>query len=224
MQKHRKWQVFALSFLLVAGLGFSWAKTRQTVSAMLPVAQKTVILDPGHGGWDPGKTGTNGDNEKDINLEIALLVQQYLEQAGAVVILTRNTDESLSDHKREDLARRTQLIEEAAGDILISIHQNSYPSPKIAGAQTFYHTGDPQGQALAECIQSRLKSELDPVNHRQAKANLDYYILKNSELPAAIVECGFLSNEAEEAKLNDADYQNQVAWSIYLGILDYFQL
>lgn len=176
-----------------------------------------------YGSWDPGKTGTLGENEKDINLKIAKKLQAYLEQSGSIVMITRNEDQALDGDKKVDMKKRKEIINEWKGDLLISIHQNSYPSEKVKGGQVFYHKSSENGKILAELIQERFRTSLNSENHRQAKENTSYYILKNTEMPAAIVECGFLSNREEEEKLNLDEYQEQVAWAIYLGIIDYFE-
>ena len=187
---------------LIATVGI--IEDKRTINTMLPVENKVVIIDAGHGGFDPGKTGKNGDNEKNINLKISSYLQQYLEQSGAVVIVTRNTDSALGDSKREDMSERRRISNESDGDILISIHQNAFTSGQPSGAQFFYFKTS------------------DKNNKRQAKANSDYYVLKTTDIPSAIVECGFLSNPEEEAKLNTDEYQQQTAWAIYKGIVNYF--
>lgn len=149
-------------------------------------------------------------------------LQGYLEQAGATVFLTRSTDEALGGGKREDMAERKRIANESKGDILVSIHQNAFPSAKVKGAQVFYHKNSEEAKYLAECLQESLRERLDDGNRRQAKENADYYILRTTELPAAIVECGFLSNREEERLLNDEDYQDKLAWAIYCGIAAYF--
>ena len=194
----------------------------KVISALLPIENKTIIIDAGHGGFDPGKKGTYGDDEKNINLEIATYLQQYLEQNGATVIITRGSDEALGNSKNEDMRQRKEITNESNGDILISIHQNSYTSNAAYGAQVFYYSESEKSQKLAENIQASLVETLDNENQRQAKSNSSYYILKSTNIPAAIVECGFLSNDTEEKKLNDSEYQQDIAWAIYKGILDYF--
>ncbi|MGL4789925.1 MAG: N-acetylmuramoyl-L-alanine amidase [Anaerotignaceae bacterium] len=186
------------------------------------VQSAVVVIDAGHGGWDPGKTGTTDNNEKDINLTIAKNLQVFLEASGATVIITRNGDEALGNNKREDMKERKDITEGANPDILISIHQNAFPSANAKGAQVFYYNNSKEGKILAELIQTHLKDDLDNTNTRQAKANTDYYILKQINIPTALVECGFLSNLEEEELLNSQEYQMKVAWAIYLGIVDYF--
>lgn len=185
-----------------------------------------VVIDAGHGGSDPGKIGINGALEKDLNLEIALLVKQYLEADDVRVVLTRETDKGLYDadahnKKVQDMKRRIDKIEETAPALTVSIHQNSYPEEYVHGAQVFYYNTSTEGKRLAEKIQERLVAYVDPENTRQIKANDSYYLLKKTAVPIVIVECGFLSNAKEAAKLMTQDYQNKLAWAIHMGILQY---
>lgn len=188
--------------------------------------QKCVVIDAGHGGIDPGKVGINGALEKDVNLEIALLVQQYLEADDIKVVMTRETpeglyDENASNKKVQDMKRRVAMIDETAPDVTVSIHQNSYPEEYVHGAQVFYYNGSVEGQKLAEIIQAQLTEKTDKENKRQVKANDSYYLLKKTSVPIVIVECGFLSNSAEAEKLCDKEYQKRMAWAIHLGIIQY---
>lgn len=185
-----------------------------------------VVIDAGHGGIDPGKIGVNGALEKDVNLSIALMVKQFLEADDVRVVLTRETDEGLYDadadnKKVQDMKRRVALIEETAPVVTVSIHQNSYPEEYVHGAQVFYYDTSAEGKKLAELLQTRLVKDLDPENHRQVKANDSYYLLKKTGSPIVIVECGFLSNWEEAEKLCSEEYQEKLAWSIHLGILQY---
>lgn len=185
-----------------------------------------VVIDAGHGGDDPGKVGINGANEKDVNLEIARLVKQFLEENDIEVVMTRESDEGLydanaSNKKVQDMKRRIELIEEVKPMVTVSIHQNSYPEEYVHGAQVFYYTGSVQGELLAECIQKQLVAKVDSENNRRIKANDSYYLLKKTDVPIVIVECGFLSNSAEAQKLCTQEYQERVAWAIHIGILQY---
>ena len=180
-------------------------------------------LQSAHGGWDPGKTGTGGENEKILNLAVTEKLTEYLEQGGAEVILTRNQDTALGSSKHADMAERQRIANETGADILVSIHQNAFPSAKAKGAQVFYHKSSERGKILAECVQESLKSRVDGSNRRMAKENKEYYILRTTQIPAVIVECGFLSNAEEERLLNDTAYQERLAWAVYCGILDYFE-
>lgn len=185
-----------------------------------------VVIDAGHGGDDPGKVGINSVNEKDVNLQIAEKVKMFLEASDVEVIMTRESDAGLNDadasnKKVQDMKRRIAMIEEASPVLTVSIHQNSYPEEYVHGAQVFYYTGSTQGQLLAESIQRQLIERADPENKRQIKANDSYYLLKKTEVPIVIVECGFLSNYEEAEKLCTPEYQQRVAWAIHMGILQY---
>ena len=182
------------------------------------------MVDAGHGGDDPGKIGTAGTLEKEINLAIAKRVEALLKQADVADVMTRTDgnglyDENASGKKVQDMKRRVSMMEEAKADLAVSIHQNSYPDPAIKGAQVFYYTSSVEGKQLAKRLQERLVKGLDPQNHRQAKANDSYYLLKKTACPIVIVECGFLSNPQEEALLTDSVYQERVAWNIFMGIM-----
>ena len=185
-----------------------------------------VVLDAGHGGIDPGKVGVNGALEKDINLAIALKLQTYLEAADVHIIMTRTTDsglydENASNKKVQDMKNRIALMEDSNADLIISIHQNSYSDSAIHGAQVFYYTTSSASKTLAEALQEILITKLDPKNHRQAKANDSYYLLKKTTKPIVIVECGFLSNPTEAALLKSDSYQDEIAWVLHLGILQH---
>jgi len=163
-----------------------------------------------------------GTEEAPINLAIAEQLQRYLELGGATVLLTRADGNALADSKREDLAARRVLADGVQADILVSIHQNSYPEAYVHGAQAFYYDESEAGKRLAEAIQAELGGYLDESNHRAAKADSSYYLLKQTGLPSVIVECGFLSNEAENRLLSREEYQERVAWAVYMGIAQYF--
>lgn len=212
-----------LLFVAVIILGVSHiARKKEAITAMMPVMQKTIVIDAGHGGFDPGKTGSQGENEKVINLQIAKKLQMYLEQGGATVYMTRNEDEALGDKKQSDMKERKAIANDSGADMLISIHQNAFPKQSAKGAQVFYHKQSAEGKLLAQSIQQALQ-DCDQENNREAKANTDYYILRTTTVPAAIVECGFLSNPTEEEKLNTEEYQEKIAWAIYVGILNYLE-
>ncbi len=218
-----------MSVLLVLSMfavGREAARSAMTGKVSAEREEICVVIDAGHGGDDPGKVGINNALEKDINLQIALLVRQYLEANDIQVVMTRETEEGLydagaSNKKVQDMKRRIELIDEARPALTVSIHQNSYPEEYVHGAQVFYYDGSKEGQRLAEYIQTQLTEKADPENTRQIKPNDSYYLLKKTGVPIVIVECGFLSNSAEAEKLCSEEYQKRVAWAIHLGILQY---
>jgi len=196
------------------------------VSAKGDSQSLVLVIDAGHGGADPGKIGVNGVNEKDINLEIALLLEKYFLTQNIQVVLTRETDaglysEDASNKKSEDMKNRVELIREYDADVLISVHQNSFTDSRSQGAQVFYYADSKESEELARTVQQQLIHGLDPENKREAKANSDYYMLKKSPSLAIICECGFLSNPEECEKLCDESYQRQVAWNIYIGVMQF---
>ena len=187
---------------------------------------RMVILDAGHGGNDPGKISVDGTQEKDLNLEIAKKLKELLEQQDIQVIMTREEDQGLYDEntsnkKAQDMRRRCELINEEQPACVVSIHQNSYHEESIHGAQVFYYGTSKESQNLAELIQEELIRFVDPENHRQAKANDTYYLLKKTDVPVVIVECGFLSNWEENGKLKDENYQDQLVWAVHMGVMKY---
>lgn len=210
--------------IIFAGLINSIDKKNKTQETFfMPLAKKIILIDAGHGGWDPGKVAKNNICEKDINLSIAKKLKEYLEQNGAFVLMTRVEDKALAEKKIKDMLVRKKICEENENiDMMISVHQNSFPKKNVHGAQVFYYKNSNEGKKLADCIQAQLKNNLDKNNNRAAKINSSYFILKKIIKPSVIVECGFLSNDNELENLIDDDYQNKIAWGIYLGILDYY--
>ncbi len=185
-----------------------------------------VVIDAGHGGADPGKIGINGSLEKDINLEIAKKLSWYLEQADVQTVLTRETDTGLysdADTKKKmaDMKKRCEIIADSHADLVVSIHQNSYHEESVSGGQVFYYRSSEKGKRLAELLQKRFDYVLGEKNRRLAKPNGNYYLLLHVKCPIVIVECGFLSNRREAALLGDKEYQDKLAWTIHLGILEY---
>lgn len=184
---------------------------------------KTIILDSGHGGQDPGKIGTQGTKEKELNLSIARKVEQRLKDAGVTVIMTRTDDAGMADSHVEDLKARVKLINEKRPALAVSIHQNSYPDASVFGTQVFYYTHSKEGENAAVIMQESLQ-KMELQKNREIKANDTYYMLKKTEPPVLIVECGFLSNPEEETLLNEETYQEKLADGIANGILAYLQI
>ncbi len=215
----------AVSMVLLSPKGVTVIKNAMVTSND---TKQLIIIDPGHGGADPGKVGINNALEKDINLSISFKLKVYLEQLGYEVVLTRTDDNGLysledNNKKRADMKKRVSIINEANPVMTISIHQNSFPQASSRGAQVFYHVKSPEGKRLAETIQEQMKLVLNDGNKRVAKSNDSYYMLKNTSCPTVIVECGFLSNPAEADLLLDDSYQDKVAYGITEGIKAYIR-
>lgn len=223
---------FSLIFLCLVFIacllssGDSVKVMKRILSRQASDKQITIVIDPGHGGRDPGKIGINNALEKDINLSIALKLRDLLEENGIQVIMTREDDAGLYDEnagnkKRADLQKRVDIINNSGALFAISIHQNSFPQESIKGAQVFYHSESKEGKKLAEIIQAQLKETIADGNHRQAKANNTYYMLSKTTCPLVIVECGFLSNRREAELLLNEEYQDKMAWGIHLAVMKY---
>lgn len=226
--------LFALIVLLsitVYNLKYSLnSKSLETTNANL--VKRTVIIDPGHGGEDPGAVGDNNRlKEKDINLIIGKRLKELLAEEGFGVIMTREEDGLLyeegtkgyTNKRRQDLQRRKKIMDEAEADIVVSIHMNKFPQPQYHGAQTFFPKNSPESKKLAECIQKSLRELADPENKREALVkDTEILILKNIKKPTVIVECGFLSNTEEEQKLSTQEYREKLAVAIKEGIKKYY--
>ena len=181
--------------------------------------ENVIVLDPGHGGSDPGMIGIDGLEEKNINLSVTLLLKEKLEEKGYTVVLTREEDKGLYDEsaqnkKAQDLQRRIALIDETAPALTVSIHQNSYHDPAVKG---------PEGKELAAVLQERLNVMLEVERPREIKGNTSYYLLKRSRSILVIAECGFLTNPEEAELLQTKEYQQKVAVALAEGIHSYLQ-
>lgn len=194
----------------------------------LPLAGKTIVIDPGHGGPDGGAVGKDNTTEKEIALEVSKKIRDYLQQGGALVYLTREEDKDLagpnvkglSKRKSEDIRNRLKFIHEKEPDLFITVHLNALPSDRWSGAQTFYYPSFPENKHLAKMIQAEIIRNLE--NTKRVPLPIDnVYLLKYAEVPGALVEIGFLSNDKERELLKDEKYQDQMAASIYQGIIRY---
>lgn len=185
----------------------------------------TIVLDAGHGGRDGGSVGANGTIEKEINLEYTLALKEKLVSAGYRVVLTRTGDDGLysptaSNKKMSDMKARFEIIKEANPNLVISIHMNSFSDSSAHGATTYYRDGDDSGQQCANLIQASLNTYCNAPT-KTSKVG-DYYILNCSYYTAVLIECGFISNPEEEAKLNDDSYKETFVDAVFSGILLYF--
>ena len=226
--KVKLWSALISSIIVIVLFQYIFVHTTSTKSWNLPLSGRIIVLDPGHGGPDGGAVG--GDVlEKEIALKVAAKLRDYLQQQGALVLMTREMDSDLADkdtrgysrRKVEDLRRRVALINESEADLFISIHLNAIPSPRWRGAQTFYYGSLIENERIAKFIQAELRRNLENTN-RVAKMIDTVYLLKYVKKPGALVEVGFLSNPQERELLASDHYQTKLAASIYKGILRYF--
>ena len=220
--------LLVLAVMLFLAEGASVTTVSRNAEREVEKERVCIVLDAGHGGFDPGKVGVSGQKEAQINLSIALKVRDYLEANDIKVVMTRETAEGLYDENSEnkkvqDMKRRIEIMEETNPLACVSIHQNSYSQEYVNGAQVFYYETSPQGKQLAGLLQESLRSRLNPDNHRAIKSNDSYYLLKKSAVPTVIVECGFLSNYKEAELLSEEEYQDKVAWAIHMGIMQYIR-
>ncbi|MGI5825121.1 MAG: N-acetylmuramoyl-L-alanine amidase [Bacillota bacterium] len=182
---------------------------------------KTLVIDAGHGGFDPGAIGLAGTKEKDVNLAVSRRLADYLRQSGATVIETRREDKALGDTKKADMAERVAVANNNDADVFISVQANFLPQHQYSGAQTFYHKDSAEGKALSENIQQAIIDNVGNTN-RSAMSIDNIYVVRSLEIPSVIVEVGFLSNAEEEQLLNDEEYQSRMAYAVYIGIVEYY--
>ncbi len=219
------------TYLLVFGF-VSTAKNGEVISVDVPVADSTpiIVLDAGHGGIDSGCVSINGAEEKDMNLDIMLKLKDMLEISGYEVIVTRDSDKSIHDtgiqglgkQKQSDMENRLAIINGQDNALFLSIHQNQFTDSKYSGAQMFYPLENADSERLAAILQKSFVEFLQPDNKREIKPVTDeIYLLKNSNCPRVMAECGFLSNPEEAALLETDEYRSKVAFVLYTGILEF---
>jgi len=230
MERGRKIISWGVGLLLLAYLiQLPIQQTESTwASWSLPLSGKVIVIDPGHGGPDGGAVGSDDTVEKDIALSVSKQLQRYLQQAGALVYLTRENDADLADEgtsglarrKSEDIRKRMEFIEKKNADFFLTIHLNALPSEQWHGAQTFFYPKFDENRHLATMVQAEIRRNMENTN-REALAIDGIYLLKHATVPGALVEIGFLSNVAERELLKQETYQESMAASIYQGILRY---
>ncbi|MEF2097852.1 N-acetylmuramoyl-L-alanine amidase CwlD [Peribacillus sp. NPDC096447] len=228
MRRKLKYTGIAMGlFVLFLIVTFKFVEDDSWDSWNLPLAGKVIILDAGHGGMDGG-ANVQEIMEKEIALSVSLKVRDYLQEQGALVIMTREKDEDLAGNtkgirqrKQEDLRNRVEMINNSEADLFLSIHLNSFPSASSKGAQTFYTSRFEENEQVAKFIQTEIIRNLENTK-RDAKTINHVYLMNYAKKPGALVEIGFLSNTEERERLISDKYQEKVASSIYMGILRYF--
>lgn len=227
--KKKYWLILVLIGLCLAVVLAQPTFEHKWMGSEMPLAGQVIVLDAGHGGDDPGAVSRSGVIEKEVALAISLKLRDYLQQSGAYVVMTRESDEDLAPkgtkgfrkRKVADLQARVQLIKDTEPNFVVSIHLNSIGSPRWYGAQTFYHPAYEQSKQLAHLIQNQLIKDMENTT-RVAKQDSSIFLLKSAHVPAVMVEVGFLSNTGEAALLSQEPYQSRLAASIYKGVLAYF--
>ncbi len=210
-----------ISFCAFSTDGFATNKTS-------PMNNLTIVLDAGHGGVDPGSVGkTTKVQESELNLKITLKLAEYLKAGGFNIVLTRTNADGLygpysKDYKKRDMQARKEKILESSADLVVSIHMNSFTSSTLRGAQVFYSSNNPESEKIATSVQQVFTSTLPESDKGSAVG--DYYILKCTNIPTVLCECGYLSNSEDEKLLIDDSYQEKVAFAIYKGIILYLNV
>lgn len=191
----------------------------------VPNSKYTVVIDAGHGGIDGGSVGAKtGVIESKLNLDFAFNLAHQLNKMGVSCILTRTDENGLYDAgakslKKSDMLKRKQIIEKTKPNLVISLHMDSFALSSTSGSQAYYKKGSESGKILAQSIQKQLSCNFE--NAKKTEKIGDYYIVNCTDLPAVLVECGFLSNYEEELLLQDKNYQDKICYSIMCGILDF---
>lgn len=229
-----KKDLLKVSLIITTALLFSAFVMYGCCSQITNVAKNndsiTIVIDAGHGGEDGGAVAGDGTLEKDINLSIATYLCQFLKNNDINIIMTRNNDIAIYDEgcsnikekKVSDMHNRLKIFNNNSVSMVVSIHQNKFEQSKYWGTQVFYSTNDSNSKLLAENIKKSITSMLQTENKRECKeATKSIYLLHNCQKPSVIVECGFLSNPDELAKLKTEEYQKQMAFSIFCGCMEY---
>ena len=198
-----------------------------TANTAFNQGEKVVVIDAGHGGIDAGVRGiSSSTKESDINLAISRQLKSYFIAAGFKVVMTRTNNGGLygsssSGFKKRDMQKRKEIIEECNADMVISVHQNFCPIPSRRGGTVFFDKNSECGRDLANCIQKSLNAMEECVSKNTALTG-DYFMLKCTDSPSVIVECGFLSNSADDKLLNTEEYQKKIAYAIFKGAVAYY--
>ena len=228
-----KKKVIGICILLISGLLCgSFAAIRSHAGTFIKNGEITVIVDAGHGLPDGGAVGTRGTLEQEINLKIAKKLQEVLEAKDINVIMTRETEDGLSDLKGasirqmkvDDMKKRMALMKKSDADLFISIHINSYQNDKATGLRVFYSPNFEEIKPLAENIQARMSDITNAKTSAVKPADKRLFLMKNPPIAAILIECGFLSNPEEEKKLSDSDYQARLAWAVADALEKYYAL
>ncbi|MCD7723062.1 MAG: N-acetylmuramoyl-L-alanine amidase [Clostridiales bacterium] len=219
--------LLAVIFTFTASFGINLLLEKSKIVQSGNIMQKfNIVLDAGHGGIDSGTVAADGTAEKDINLSIVLILNDFLTFCGFSCYTVRDTDTLYypagSDTARSDLYNRLDFVNSIAGSLLISVHQNHFEDEAEWGMQVWYSPNDDSSEVLADCILNITKLLLQNENKRENKmSDSSYYLLYKASVPSVMVECGFMSNSEENEKLKSPEYQKQLAFSISMGVIEY---
>lgn len=230
-----KKRIIFISSIIVLSIFYSGVLSESSNHSLpvssTPISNHIVILDAGHGSPDGGAVSNNGEIiESNINLNVVLKLQNLLEASGCRVILTRSdengiyeiTADTIRKQKISDMKKRVEIANNSDSELFISIHMNKIPQVQYSGWQTFYKNNDIVSKTVAQNIQKSLNYFIDSSNNREIKSISKIYLTEHVKIPLILVECGFLSNNNEATLLKTETYQDKLAWSIYIGIMEYF--
>ena len=226
----KKYAIFILALTVGAAAGLCL----RHISAAQVFSEKThcVVVDAGHGAPDGGAVGVNGTVEKDVNLAISQRLREVLEARGVRVVMTRDgdnglwteNDKTIRQMKVTDMHKRRDIMENSDADLFLSIHLNSFADSRVNGLHIFYSKNHGEIEELAESIQDKIAGVTGAETHAVKTADESLFLMKNPPIPAILVECGFISNPDEEAKLNDEEYQAKIAWAVANSVADYYEI
>ncbi|MBO7344397.1 MAG: N-acetylmuramoyl-L-alanine amidase [Clostridia bacterium] len=227
----KKRSIIIISVLLITVFTFIFCFGALNIKPIYNVSAEKlrVVLDAGHGGIDGGVIGsTTGVKESELNLSVVKKIEQYLISAGISVKLTRNSDAGLygvatKNLKRRDMEKRKEIIEDFNPHATVSVHMNKFSVSSRRGAQVFYKSSDEYSKLLAQSVQNSF-NEMESAPRECSILTGDYFILNCSKYASIIAECGFLSNPQDEMLLISEEYQEQIAYAIFKGIIDYFSI
>ena len=208
---------YLLTVIVIIGIAVFGSRTTTTIAQYRPVERNTtIVIDAGHGGIDGGATSCSGVLESKLNLDIALKLEALMQLLGYDTVMIRRTDTSIytegntiASQKVSDLKQRVRIVNETPNAVLISIHQNTYPDGRYSGAQVFYG-GASDSKDLAQSMQTNFNETLCIGSNRKSKKANGVYLMQNIEATGVLIECGFLTNPEEEAKLRDSEYQKKL--------------
>lgn len=207
---------------------FGYAAEGDNSATTPPSVGYTIVVDPGHGGIDPGSIGyKTKTRESDLNLKLSLMLAEKLRAVGVRVIMTRTDDNALAEgtgkeFKKRDMQLRKEMIDKIRPNMVISVHMNSYTNHTLRGAKVFYDKRSDISKRIAESIQNQFSQNLEASNNVASVG--DYYMLKCTESPSVIAECGFLSNARDEQLLLDEKYQEKIVNCIFVGVMDFLNI
>ena len=222
---------YLLTVIAFIGIAVLGSKTTTTIAQTRPILREnTIVIDAGHGGIDGGATSCSGVLESKLNLDIALRLEAVMQLLGFDTVMIRTTDTSvytegntIASQKVSDLKERVRIVNSTENALLVSIHQNTFPDGRYSGAQVFYG-GDDSSRQLAQTLQTNFNQTLCRVSNRKSKKAQGVYLMQNISCTGVLIECGFLTNPVEEAKLRDSEYQKQLCCVIASTISSFVHL